>query len=227
MVRRLLVLVLMLMLLVMMTTRIIPTATSISTASIASITTVTIAMTVSAMMAVTPWWRGCFLEPLVLLSHIGQKILTKLLRGLDVLRIGACNMKVHWLIAFTTSGMLDKSRATTFDLYSAASFLLNMLDVGAALSDDLGTKVEAGNWLQVNGYSLFWPLASTEFITFDGLWFAAAESPLVDEVGELLLHQFFDLGNRFLETFSVGAGDVKVQWGVLVKKKRSVLAVSN
>lgn len=56
---------------------------------------------------------------------------------------------------------------------------------------------------------------SSEFITLHRFRFSAAKTTLVDKVRELLLHEFVDLTNRFLEAFLCCARNVEVQRRVL------------
>lgn len=71
-------------------------------------------------------------------------------------------MKIHRLIAFHLGISLGESRPTTFDLDAASCLALNVLDVCAAMPDNLGTQVEAGNRFQVDRNSFLWPF-SLEF----------------------------------------------------------------
>lgn len=66
-------------------------------------------------------------------------------------------MKIHILIALSTSAVLHESRAATLYLDTASSFLLDMFDIRTAMSDDLSTKVEAGEGLKIDRDLLFWP----------------------------------------------------------------------
>jgi hypothetical protein len=66
-------------------------------------------------------------------------------------------MKIHILIAFATSAVLHESRAAALDLNTASGFLLDMLDIGATMADDLGAKVKAGKRLKVDWNLLFGP----------------------------------------------------------------------
>jgi hypothetical protein len=47
------------------------------------------------------------------------------------------------------------------------------------------------------------------------LLLTAAKATFVNKLGELLFHQFLNLGNSFLETFLASAGNVQVQGGIL------------
>ena len=58
-------------------------------------------------------------------------------------------MEIHGLIRLLTRGMFQEARASTFNLDPAAALLLNVLDIGTALTNDLGSKVESGYVLHV------------------------------------------------------------------------------
>jgi hypothetical protein len=77
---------------------------------------------------------------------------------LNLFWIWAGNMKVHWLIAFATCAMLHEPGATTLDLYTAAGFLLDMLDVSASMTNYLCTEIESRKGLKLDRDLLFWPL---------------------------------------------------------------------
>lgn len=55
-------------------------------------------------------------------------------------------------------------------------------------------------------------------VSLDRLLFAAAEAPLVHELGQLLLHQLLNLGDGLLETVLARAGDVKVERRILTQR---------
>ena len=57
---------------------------------------------------------------------------------------GLRDVKEHVFITLTTSRVLDIAGATTFDLDTAASFLLNMLHVCSTMTYNLSTEVESG-----------------------------------------------------------------------------------
>ena len=69
------------------------------------------------------------------------------------------HMQEHRLVAFYARVALDKARATTFDLHSTACFLLDVLDIGATLTDNLSPKIEAGNRFEIDRDLFFWPFA--------------------------------------------------------------------
>lgn len=129
------------------------------------------------------------------------------------------NMQVHLLIALHLGIMFFEAAASALDLNSAAGFLLDVLDVRSASSDNLGAQVESRNGLEIDGNALFGPLAASQMVAFD-LWLLfsrAAEAALVDQIGQLLLHHFFDLLDSLFEAFLGGARYVKVERRVLGK----------
>lgn len=122
-------------------------------------------------------------------------------------------MKVHLLIALGVGVVLDEAASTSLDLNTASRFLLNVLDVAAARSDDLSAQVEPWNGLQINWNALVWPLAAATLITLvlrllGGL--AATETTLVDEVRQLGVHELVDLLDGLLETFLGCAGNMQI-----------------
>lgn len=52
-------------------------------------------------------------------------------------------MEVHVFIALGSSPMLHETRSTTLDLHTTSSFLLDILDISAAVTNNLGAKIEA------------------------------------------------------------------------------------
>lgn len=66
-------------------------------------------------------------------------------------------MKIHVLITFAASAMFHKSRATTFDLHSASSFLLDMFDIGTPMTNNLSTEIEPWDRLEIDRDPLLWP----------------------------------------------------------------------
>jgi hypothetical protein len=108
--------------------------------------------------------------------------------------------------------------------------LLYMIDIRTAMPNDLCAKVKALDWLEVNWNSLLRPFAlnkaelvrrvakigegfqayTTEFIPLNLVGFSPPESPLIDEIRKLLLHQFFNLLYSFFKAFLCSASDVKV-----------------
>lgn len=56
---------------------------------------------------------------------------------------------------------------------------------------------------------------STVLVPLNLLLLSAAEASLVNELGELLLHHLFDLGNGLLESLFRSARHMKIKRGVL------------
>lgn len=127
-------------------------------------------------------------------------------------------MKVHLLITLNPSIVLHETTAAALDLHTTACLGLNMLDIAATRTDDFRAEVETRNRLEVDRDALIWPLATTEGVP---LWLltrlilTTTESTLVDQLGELLLHELIDLLNGFLEAIFRGAGNVEVERWVL------------
>lgn len=48
-------------------------------------------------------------------------------------------MEIHLILALAIRGSLEIPRASALDLYSATSFLLNMLDIRTTMPHNLGT----------------------------------------------------------------------------------------
>lgn len=69
------------------------------------------------------------------------------------------DVQIHLLITFVSRVVLHKARASTFDLNTASSFLLDVLDIRAALANDLSTEIEARDGFEIDRNLLFWPLA--------------------------------------------------------------------
>ena len=115
-------------------------------------------------------------------------------------------MEVHWLIALAVGAMFHKTGISPFDLNATSGFLLDVLNVSASMTHYLCSQVEAWDGLQVDGYPFFWPFAlqsalgsrayggvventyTTKFISLHLVRLSTSESPLVHQVGELLLH---------------------------------------
>ena len=106
-----------------------------------------------------PLWRRVGLEAFILLSHIAQKVFAKLFRPLDFLRIWPRDMKIHRFIGFCTSAMFHEAAPTAFDLDSATSLLLDVLDICAAMANHLSSKIKARDRLHIDRYTLFGPFA--------------------------------------------------------------------
>lgn len=74
-------------------------------------------------------------------------------------------MQIHGLIAFHLGAVLVKARATAFDLDAAIGFSLDMLDVRTTLADNLSSKIEAWDWLEVDGDLFVGPFALARFVS--------------------------------------------------------------
>lgn len=66
-------------------------------------------------------------------------------------------VKIHVLIALTVGRGLEVTRTSTFDLHTASGFLLDMLDVGASMTNNLSAQVEPLHRLKTDGYFGFGP----------------------------------------------------------------------
>lgn len=135
-------------------------------------------------------------------------------------------MEEHRFVAFTASAGFDEARATTLDLDTATSLLLDVLHISTALSNDLSAQVETGNWLKIDGNALIRPFALRQIsqiiiltkskgtVPYTAiliplnllLGLPAAETSLVNQVRKFLLHQVINHSDCFLQTFLVGAG---------------------
>jgi len=142
-------------------------------------------------------------------------------------------MEEHVLVALTARCVFQVTGAAALDLHTTSGLLLDVLDVGTAMPYYLCSEVEAGDGVYVDRNLLLGPLAlrhvngetnrhrarrstyPTEFVPLDLLLVAASEPTLVDELGELLLHELVDLGHGLVEALLARAGDVEVQWRIL------------
>lgn len=68
-------------------------------------------------------------------------------------------MQIHLLIALVPSVVLHEARVAALDLYTASSLLLNVLDVGSTLTNDLGSEVEAWDGFEIYGNLFFGPFS--------------------------------------------------------------------
>lgn len=102
-----------------------------------------------------------------------------MLRGCKGLR----HVEVHGLVAFAIRTMLHEAGITAFDLDTASSFLLDMLNIGASMTNYLGSEIEAWYGLQIDRNSLFGPLAPSKLVTLDRIGFAPSEAPLIYQIG--------------------------------------------
>jgi hypothetical protein len=107
-------------------------------------------------------------------------------------------MQIHVLITLFTGSMLHETRTSSLDLNTTSGLLLNMLDVGPSMTNNLGAKIEAGNWFKINGdlllrpFALFPKLAWSAFMTgetysaklvpLDSVWLTSAETSLVNQI---------------------------------------------
>lgn len=219
----------------------IPSAISIAaTAAIVSIASAIAAAIVSvsaAVAAVAGAWRAR-LELFVLLRDVGHEVLAQLLGLLHHVRVWASDVQVHGLFGLAACGVLDVTRSLTLDLHTAACLLLDVLDVGAAMADNLGAQVEAWDGLKGDGDLLFGPFAlehvsnmsydkmvssrgflpgtySTEFVSLNGVLLATLEPAFVHQLWEVLLHELLDLLDGLLKTLLCLACDMQVEWRVL------------
>lgn len=101
------------------------------------------------------------------------------------------------------------------------------------MTDDLGTQVEALDWLKADGYLGLGPFAlssyqytaiqhsygvvscgfktyASELVTLDLLLIAAAESSFVNQVRQFLLHHLLNLLDRSVQASLRGAGDMEI-----------------
>ena len=139
-------------------------------------------------------------------------------------------MKIHRFIALSVCAMLHKARVAAFNLDTAASFLLDMLDVSTTVAYYLCPKVEARDWLEINGNALFRPFTlqvvslpgnlwiwaySSKFITLNLIWLSTSKTSLIDKVWQLLLHKLIHLLHRFLKAVFRSASDVKIEGRIL------------
>jgi hypothetical protein len=117
-------------------------------------------------------------------------------------------MQVHRFIALTTGAMLHKAGTAAFNLDTASSLLLYMFHIRTTMSNDLCTEIKAWDWLEINWNSLLRPFAlstvksvsglanvreefrayTAKFVPLDLVWLSSPESPLINEIRELLLH---------------------------------------
>ena len=68
-------------------------------------------------------------------------------------------MQKHGLITFALGAVLDEARAAALNLDATTGALLNVLHIGTALADDLGTQVEPGDRFENDGNAFLWPFA--------------------------------------------------------------------
>jgi len=69
------------------------------------------------------------------------------------------NVQIHRLITLHASIVLDEAGATALDLNPATGLVLNVLHELTSLANNLRSKVETRDWLEVNRETLFGPFA--------------------------------------------------------------------
>lgn len=69
---------------------------TISSSAVTTVAAIVLAITTLLIVAAIVVLRGILFEALILLSHIGQKVLAKLPCGLNVLRIGPTMAQLVW-----------------------------------------------------------------------------------------------------------------------------------
>lgn len=143
-------------------------------------------------------------------------------------------MQEHGLIAFALSAVFDEAGATALDLNTTTGALLDVLHIGTALADDLGPQVESGDRFKIDGNAFLWPFAlrdvsrlnlvfrfrqiiaySTELIPLYLLGFSAPESPLVNEIRQLLLHEVVNYLDGLVEALLGCARHMEIERWVL------------
>lgn len=127
-------------------------------------------------------------------------------------------MQEHRLVTLGTSIVLNEATAVTFNLDTATSLGLNVLDVGTLVTNDIRSKIEARNRLEIDRDLLLWPLSATtrvELMRRTLFTLDTAEAALVDQDRQILLHQLIDLFDGLLETLLGLASDVQVERGFL------------
>lgn len=210
----------------------IPSAISVATiVTIAAITAAIMAVSTAVAAIARPW--GARLELFVLLRDVDHQIFAQLLGFLNHIGVRASDVQVHGLLSFTAGRVLDITRALTLDLHSAASLLLDMLHIGTTVAYNLGAEIKSRNRLEGDGDLLLRPFAleilsvivsemqpaestySTIFVTLDSILLATAETALVDELREVLLHEFLDFLNCLFEALFCLTCYVEIQRRVL------------
>ena len=133
-------------------------------------------------------------------------------------------MEVHCFIALLVRAVFCEARTTTFDLHSAARFLLNVFHISSSMTYYLRSKIEARDRFKVDWNLFLGPLSSAILITFKLLGLATFESPFVNQIREILFHHFVDLFYSLFKTFFRGAGDMQVQRWILISDERRRIA---
>ncbi len=80
-------------------------------------------------------------------------------------------MKVHRLIALLIRAMLCEARVPSFNLHSAAGFLLNMLHVSASVTYNLCSQIEPRYRLEINRDAFLGPFTLRK----NQPWFSLSE----------------------------------------------------
>jgi hypothetical protein len=124
--------------------------------SIASMTVASMTVTSIAVTAITRW---AALELLILFLDIGNQVFAKLLGLLDHVGVGSSDVEKHVLVALMVGSGLKVSGSSTLDLHTAASLLLDMLDISSSMSNNLSTQVETMYRLQAYRDLLLGPFA--------------------------------------------------------------------
>lgn len=114
-------------------------------------------------------------------------------------------MKIHVLVTFTPCPVLHKSRTSALDLDTAPSFLLYVLHIGPAMTDNLGPQIEARDGLEIDRNFLFRPFAlivsvnvnvaysaiytySTKLVSFNLFRFSSTKTSFVNQIWKFLFH---------------------------------------
>lgn len=98
-------------------------------------------------IAVTSIARGAALEFFILLLDVGDQIFAELLGLFDHVGIRSRDMEEHVLVTFSIRGCFQVARSSALDLHTTSSLLLNVLDVGTTMSNNLSAQVESMNRL--------------------------------------------------------------------------------
>lgn len=115
-------------------------------------------------IAVTSISRGAALEFFILVLDVGDQVLAELLGLFDHVGIRSPNsmlancveilieiplrdMEEHVLVTFSIRGCFQVARSSALDLHTTSSLLLNVLDVGTTMSNNLSAQVESMNRL--------------------------------------------------------------------------------
>jgi hypothetical protein len=161
-------------------------------------TIVSVASVSVTSIAVTAVARWTALELLILFLDIGDQVLAKLPCLFNHIGIRSSNVEEHVLIALVVCGCFEISGSPALDLHTAPCFLLDVLYISTAVSNDLSTQVETMDRLQTDRNLLLGPFASSKLVTFDLFLVSAAEASFVNKLGEFLLDKLVDLGDSRL-----------------------------